>query len=166
MHPAELPTEKLIQQCAFRRQRRSGPGGQHRNKVETGIFVRHLPSGVEASATERRSQEQNRRQALFRLRIRLALEIRQLSNELAAPSSIWQSRNVGGRLAINRLHEEFPAMLAEALDVMHIEDYDVKKAAEQLLCTSSQIVKFLRKQPEALQLVNAARSKRNLAPLQ
>ena len=35
MHPAELPIPELLRQCEVVHTRRSGPGGQHRNKVET-----------------------------------------------------------------------------------------------------------------------------------
>lgn len=36
-----------------------GPGGQHRNKSRTAVRLRHLPSQVTVTATERRSQHQN-----------------------------------------------------------------------------------------------------------
>ncbi len=52
--------------------RASGPGGQHRNKVESGVRLTHLPSGVVVQATERRSQHQNREVALRRLAAALA----------------------------------------------------------------------------------------------
>ncbi|MCB2193859.1 MAG: peptide chain release factor-like protein [Deltaproteobacteria bacterium] len=52
--------------------RASGPGGQHRNKTETGVRLTHLPSGITVSATERRSQHQNREVALRRLADALA----------------------------------------------------------------------------------------------
>lgn len=52
--------------------RASGPGGQHRNKVATGVRLTHLPSGVTVTATERRSREQNKAVALKRLTRRLA----------------------------------------------------------------------------------------------
>jgi protein subunit release factor B len=51
----------------------SGPGGQHRNKTESGVRLHHRPTGVTAAATERRSQLQNRGAALARLRRRLEL---------------------------------------------------------------------------------------------
>lgn len=46
----------------------SGPGGQNRNKRMTGVRVVHLPTGIVATATERRSQAQNLDAALSRLR--------------------------------------------------------------------------------------------------
>ncbi len=48
-----------------------GPGGQHRNKTESGVRLLHRPTGVAVSATERRSQARNRGAALGRLRERL-----------------------------------------------------------------------------------------------
>ncbi len=45
----------------------SGPGGQNRNKRMSGVRIKHLPTGIVVTATERRSQEQNRSAALERL---------------------------------------------------------------------------------------------------
>ena len=52
-HPSALESEILLRGCTERRVRRSGPGGQHRNKVETGVVLRHESTGVEAEASER-----------------------------------------------------------------------------------------------------------------
>jgi len=51
--------------------RSSGPGGQRKNKTETAVRLRHLPSGITVTATEYRSQAQNRKLAFERLRDRL-----------------------------------------------------------------------------------------------
>lgn len=49
----------------------SGPGGQHRNKVETGVRLVHRPTNTLVTATERRSQYANREAAFERMAVRL-----------------------------------------------------------------------------------------------
>ena len=179
MHPAQIPVQQLLAACEIRRQRRSGPGGQHRNKVETGIFIEHKPTGVRAEATERRSQPKNQELAIFRLRLNLALNHRTTnaasseSVDASSPASdneiivsdLWRSRVRGGKLKVNDQHDDFPALLAEALDRLHDQHWDTRSAAETLGCSTSQLVKFLKQEPRAIAMVNRERESRGLGKL-
>jgi protein subunit release factor A len=66
--------ERLARQCVITPFKSSGPGGQKKNKTESSVRVRHLPSGITRIATESRSQARNRVTALER--VALALERR------------------------------------------------------------------------------------------
>jgi len=61
----------LKKQVILETYRSRGPGGQRKNKVETAVRIKHLPSGITVIATEHRSQSDNRRHAFERLRKRL-----------------------------------------------------------------------------------------------
>jgi hypothetical protein len=154
-----------LEDCQWRRQRRAGPGGQHRNKVESGVFLRHLPTGLGVWATERRSQHENRRVALNRLRLKLAVEVRTPVDANALASRLWQSRCRNGRIVASRQHPDYPALLAEALDFLTAEGLDFGRAAGRLGCTRSQLTRFIKTTPEALALVNARRTAQNLPTL-
>ncbi len=161
-HPATASIEQLLAECEVRRLRRSGPGGQHRNKVETAVSLHHLPTGVRAEASERRSQAQNQSVALFRLRVNLALEVRRTCGPDYVPSPLWRSRCGGGVLKLSAGHDDFPSLLAEALDVLAASDADPKRAAAVLGCTPSQLVRLLKLEPRALAFVNHWRHERRL----
>ena len=67
-----LPGDRLAAECDEEFFVAGGPGGQHRNKTESGVRLVHRPTGITVTATERRSQAQNRSAAVERLRERLA----------------------------------------------------------------------------------------------
>jgi len=154
-HPSAMSIESLLGECVQRQVRRGGPGGQRRNKVETGVVITHQPSGVAAEASERRHLKENLPLAIRRLRLALALTVR--GTVAAEPSSRWQSRCRGRRLVVSDSHEDFPALLAEALDVLSLADWNTRTAAGHLGCSSSQLIRLLRRWRPALDLVNRHR---------
>ena len=161
-HPVLMPDDELLRECSVRRFRQSGPGGQHRNRVETAIELIHHPSGVTATATERRSQFQNQRVALRRLRIRLAVDVRTVTSPDVYASALWESRCPDQRIHCSERHVEFPVMLAESLNAIRAKDYDVRRAAAALGCSTSQLIRFVARVPDALVQVNAERRARGL----
>lgn len=162
-HPVALSDDDLLKECDIRFLRRSGPGGQHRNKVETAVRLTHSPTGIIAEANEHRSQAANRKVALKRLRLKLAVEIRGGTRD--TPSELWRSRCRKRKIAVNADHADFPVLLTEALDVLAAHDYELRPAAEHLEISGTQLVKFLKKEPAALVSINAHRADRDMTPL-
>ncbi len=70
--------ESLERDCAIEFVIAGGPGGQHRNKVETGVRLTHRPTGITVTATERRSQHANREAAFERMAERIEAQQRVL----------------------------------------------------------------------------------------
>lgn len=82
----QLPDAAEDMQLCFETFRSGGKGGQHVNKVETGVRVIHIPTGISVVSTEARSQHMNKKLAINRLCDILSeknLENRQKEKELA-----------------------------------------------------------------------------------
>lgn len=76
IRPASVPVyatdrASLERDCDLQFFRGTGPGGQNRNKVETGVRLTHRPSGVVVTAEEHRTQGANRDAAFRRMAERL-----------------------------------------------------------------------------------------------
>ncbi len=63
--------ETLKKEVIIETYRSRGPGGQRKNKTETAVRLRHIPSAVTVIATEYRFQSQNLKLAFEKLRQRL-----------------------------------------------------------------------------------------------
>ena len=164
MHPSRLTSTELLAESTVVRQRRSGPGGQHRNKVETGIVVTHNESGVRGEATERRSQHENLKVAVQRLQVNLAIHVRTKIDQVG-PSNFWKNRFRTGVLKINPSHSDFGAVISELLDAFSHFEWDQKRVADWIGSSSSQVVKLLKLEPRAIALVNRAREENGMSKL-
>lgn len=165
-HPATLEEAELMKHCQVEIGRVSGPGGQNRNRRDTAVWVQHGPTGIEAQATERRSQAQNRHMAIKRLRRRLAVDVRTLaSRDRHQVSDLWRSRRQGDKLSVNPDHDDYPALLAEALDLIVARRFDLAGAAGLLGVTMSQLSRLVRHDKAAFAKVNQGRAEVGLAPL-
>ena len=167
-HPAVEPIETMLNQTQNRFQRRSGPGGQHRNKTSSGVFLLHQPTGVSVEATERRSQANNRVVAATRLRFRLAILVRspagigerQTDHADVKPDPTEQKLRdayYGTRLKLNDANVDKPAVLALLLNDLHASGGQPSLVAEHWTVSSSSILQLIKSQPEAFAWVNAVR---------
>lgn len=71
--------------------RSRGPGGQNVNKVNTAVRATHAASGVVVTASESRTQHQNKQRAIEKLMAKLQASTQQQMSEQAA--SQWQNHN-------------------------------------------------------------------------
>lgn len=164
-HPAALDDDALLAECVWKRGRDGGPGGQHRNKVETTVYVEHTATCINAKAGERRTVRENKRVALRRLRLALATHHRVGVPEGECRSEMWRARVRGGKIVLSTRHRDFPAMLAEALDVIDACGHDMKRASVRLGCSATQLARLVKAHPPAWTLMNEARTRRGLRPL-
>lgn len=169
LHPTALSDEDLWRSVRLTRGRDGGPGGQHRNKVETKVTLVHEPTGTQAHASERRSAEENRKVAFTRLRLALATQVRRppLARDAFGDvaSALWRERTRGGIISCNPAHRDYATLLAEALDVIEDCGQDAKKAALRLSVTASQLIKLVKDHPVAFDLWNRKRVERGLHAL-
>jgi hypothetical protein len=158
-----LSDEALFAQCEFDRLRASGPGGQKRNKTESAVRLRHAPTGLQATASESRSQHENRASALRRLRLELALSLR-------APIATDGYEPPPGLLAAlarppSRRDPARLEALAALFDVLEAVAWRVSEAATLLGTSSAAISRLLASDDDVWRAATERRKANGLAVL-
>ena len=154
---------RLLAECEVHIHRTGGPGGQHRNKVASAVRLVHRPSGYVVTATERRSQHENKANALRRLREALAVGVR-----CAPPAAVVWPDNIcitDGRLRVNEKNPALWEVLGLVLDEVAACGGQVGQAADRLGVTTSSLTRVLAENPKAFAEANRLRRQAGLAPL-
>jgi hypothetical protein len=159
----------LIAQCEVDRYRASGPGGQHRNKTESAVRLRHTPTGVSAIGEDSRSQVENKQHAVRRLRAAIALEVREpVELEGFVPSPRLAALVRGGTAPLGaktRQTGAYWAAMAELLDLLVAGGLEIAATAQRLGMTTGALSKLLLHDELVARTVNDLRRARNLRPL-
>jgi hypothetical protein len=161
--------EALIAQCDVDRYRASGPGGQHRNKTESAVRLRHRPTGASAIGEDSRSQNENKLHAVRRLRTAIALEVREpVQVDAFVPSARLAAFVAAGTAPLGaktRLTGTYWASIAELLDVLVAGSLEIGATAQRLGITTGALSKLLLHDEHVARAVNDARRAKQMRPL-
>lgn len=156
----------LLANCHVDAYRASGPGGQKRNKTSSAIRLRHKPSGLMVISEESRSQHGNRRTAVHRLRLAIAIELRPTDAPACDPASLLAKYvTTDGRLRISERNPDYVIALARVLDFVFAARGSIREFADLVGVSSSQLVRFLATNDGALARVNQWREQAELPRL-
>ena len=171
----DLDDAKLLRQCQVRAYRSSGPGGQHRNKVSSAVRLKHLPTGVTVHGDQSRSQHENKRLALRRLRMEVACRLRNHVDSAArdlppAVRSCAFTARGGPAAGMRRLEcgprdARFWRVAAFLLDTMEAFQGRVAPAAEFIGISTGNFVALLESQRHLLAAAQAIRKNHGCKPL-
>lgn len=150
----------LIAECEISNSSTHSPGGQHRNKTESSVRLRHRPSGVVAQCEEHRARADNRAEVLRRLRIRLAIQERGVSD----PAWLQPFRR-GSGLALRAEDPGYALAVACCLDALARAHAVLGDAARSLGISTSQFTKVIAGDKEVLHAANELRKAAGLRPI-
>lgn len=156
----------LIASCAVDTFRASGPGGQKRNKTSSAVRLRHLATGVAAEADESRSQHENRAQAVRRLRLAIAIEVREPLDPTTwePPAPLTLLVRVGSGPAIRR-EPRYAAAIATVFDLLEVCGWSLADAAAHLGVSTAALGRFVAEEEAVFRAANTRRRALGLSPL-
>lgn len=169
-----LTDQQLFEQCEMDTFKSSGPGGQHRNKRESSVRLKHVPTGVIAQGVEDRSQHKNRAIALERLRKLIALKVRNMIDldtykpppeliQILPSKAAIRDSDSGQRIGPN--NAKFVLGVQALLDLLLAVEGSVSEAAK-LLGLSTGALSRLILSDDALRIAaNELRASKGLKPL-
>ncbi|HEY3808245.1 MAG TPA: peptide chain release factor-like protein [Kofleriaceae bacterium] len=161
--------DALIAQCEVDRYRASGPGGQHRNKTESAVRLRHRLTGASAIGEDSRSQSENKLHAVRRLRSAIALDVREpVRLDGYTPSPRLAALVAGGTAPLGaktRLTGDYWAAIGELLDLLVAGGLEIGATAQRLGITTGALSKLLLHDDLVGRRINELRRGNGMRPL-
>ncbi len=169
-----LDDAALLAQCDVNIYKSSGPGGQHRNKVSSAIRLRHRPTGITAQGCDNRSQHANKRDALKRLRVKIACQVRRPVDPKQPPPEVTAScvftpkgAEVAAkkRLRVGRRDKRFWAVGQFLLDLLDACGGRLSEAAGAMEISTSNLTSVIKQDRHLYAAAQEIRKRHDLGPM-
>jgi hypothetical protein len=162
-----LPPETLLKACRQSRFQGSGPGGQKRNRVYSGVRLTHGPSGLTGECVDSRASARNVGEALARLRLNLALAavVPAPRNPDVTEPPADPDPGLPFRAGCNPSHADYPRFALRALALLLGHGGQLAPAAAALGCTASALTRFLKGEKAVWAKAREIRTANGLHPL-
>ena len=162
-----MSDEHLLRECDVHTYRASGPGGQKRNKIESAVRINHPPSGLTVVATESRSQHENRRRALKRLRRAIALNVRQDLDpgDFRLPDNLLEVVSLPSWPRVSSKLPEYLPLVGVVLDLLAACGGRLSDAARYLGVSTGSLSGFVTRDTKLHAAANGIRAQAGLKPL-
>lgn len=132
-----MPLNELLKACKVSGFQGGGPGGQFRNKTNSGVDLRLAEFNLAIRSCESRSASENKVHALHRLRLAIALCVRE------SPKPFEKLRFPGSQGHIQPSNELYPQFIADVFDIVSANGGDTREAARAFGLTNSGLTKIL-----------------------
>ena len=165
--PAPGVTEEgLLEQCEWAGLRKGGPGGQRRNKAETGVRLEHVPTGVRVEAHDERTQKRNKELAVKRLRKEIAVAVREDIHSWAdMDASMTEALARVVERKVGPKNEKFADGIGPLLDLLEALNGAVGDVANELGTSTGNLSKVVSSDKDLLEAVNRIRKHNGFKPL-
>jgi hypothetical protein len=139
-----LTEPQLLGQCRVDHYRGSGPGGQKRNKTSNAVRIHHDPTGIIVTGTEARSAKENHLNAVRRLRVKIAADVREPVDLIHfEPPDWWLEIRRGLQLELSHRHPFYTPAGGLVLDLMDACGGNPSVVAGNLGVSTTTVIKLL-----------------------
>lgn len=146
-----MTADELLKVCSIKGFQGAGPGGQHRNKTNTGVRLRLSPYNLEIKSSESRSATENKAHALRRMRLAIALSVR----ETPKPKEKLTFPGSNGRIQPH--NAGYAQFIADVLDIAFQNGGDSRPAAAAFGISQTALSKILRQEKQVLETLKSFR---------
>ena len=148
-----MSDEELLNNCKTDHFIATGNGGQKRNKTSSAVRLSLKNSDISVTASEDRQQSVNKKRAIRKMRIAIAMEMREQATE-------WD-----GQLDMNTKNTQYPLFIACLTDNLFDKNWQVSEVAKSMDISTGKLIKIIAKDDNLWQFINKERQRSGYKPL-